>query len=94
MAKVLNGELDAVVVDDTVALQLTAGHAVLSATPLFSQSGAMLSEQYGVAVAPSNPELLSAVNEVITELKNSGELSAMIKKYEAMAREQTGAAAQ
>lgn len=94
VAKVLRGELDAVVVDDTVALQLTAGHAALSATPLFSQSGAMLSEQYGVAVAPSNPELLSAVNEVITELKNSGELSAKIKKYEAMAREQTGAAAQ
>jgi len=94
VAKVLNGELDAVVVDDTVALQLTAGHAVLSATPLFSQSGAMLSEQYGVAVAPSNPELLRTVNEVITELKNSGELSAMIKKYEAMAREQPGAAAQ
>ncbi|MDD4538891.1 MAG: ABC transporter substrate-binding protein [Lentisphaeria bacterium] len=84
VAKVLNGELDAVVVDDTVALQLTAGHAVLSATPLFSQSGAMLSEQYGVAVSPSNPELLSAVNEVITELKSSGELSAMLKKYEAM----------
>lgn len=94
VAKILNGELDAVVVDDTVALQLTAGHAVLIATPLFSQSGAMLSEQYGVAVAQGNSELLSAVNEVITELKNSGELSAMIKKYEAMAREQTGAAAQ
>ena len=94
VAKVLNGELDAVVVDDTVALQLTAGHAVLSATPLFTQSGAMLSEQYGVAVSPSNPELLRTVNEVITELKNSGELSAMIKKYEAMAGEQSGAAAQ
>lgn len=94
VAKVLTGELGAVVVDDTVALQLTAGHAALSATPLFTQSGAMLSEQYGVAVSPSNPELLRTVNEVITELKNSGELSAMIKKYEAMAREQTGAAAQ
>ncbi len=94
VVKVLNGELEAMVVDDTVALQLTAGHAVLSATPLFSQSGAMLSEQYGVAVSPGNPELLSAVNEVIIELKSSGELSTMIKKYEAMAREQTGAAAQ
>lgn len=53
---------------------IAAGHPEFVRSPLLSH------ETFAVAVAKGNVELLDVVNEVITELKTSGQLEAMLRE--------------
>ncbi len=74
---VKNGKLDAVVVDSATgkALAEENGLKVVEDTEAFE------SEEYAIAVAKGNEELLDAINEVLAELKESGEVDALAEKY-------------
>lgn len=73
----IQDKVDAVVIDDQVARALTADTAdvVVIETPFTS-------ENYGIAVAKGNEEVLNAANEAIKELKDSGKLDEIFAKYE------------
>ena len=42
-------------------------------------------EEYGIAVAKGNSELLAVINEVIQELKNNGSIEKWVEDYSALA---------
>lgn len=42
----------------------------------------LTTEEYAIAIAKENSELLGSVNSVLTEMKNNGELDAIILKYQ------------
>lgn len=73
----LNGKLDAVVIDDFPAQKFVAAHS----NKLQKLSDALTVEHYAIAVKKGNTQLLNDVNIVLKELKSSGKLDAIINKY-------------
>lgn len=73
----INGRLDAVVIDDIPAQKLVrlANHKV----KLFDDI--LFEESYRVAVPKGSTELLEAINQIILELKNTNEVDKMVEKY-------------
>lgn len=72
-----SGMIDACVVDDQVAKAVVAqdeGSFKILNTPYAE-------EEYAIAVKKGNLELLNKINAALDEMKNSGELAAIISKY-------------
>lgn len=73
----LNGKLDAVVIDDFPAQKFVSVHS----DKLQKLSDALTVEHYAIAVKKGNTQLLNDINAVLKELKSSGKLNAIINKY-------------
>lgn len=73
----LNGKLDAVVIDDFPAQKFVSVHS----DKLQKLSDALTVEHYAIAVKKGNTQLLNDVNIVLKELKSSGQLNTIIQKY-------------
>ncbi|MEM0224542.1 MAG: basic amino acid ABC transporter substrate-binding protein [Desulfurococcaceae archaeon] len=71
----LNGRLDAVIVDEPVAQALQRKYNVEISASI--ETG----EKYGLAIKKGNAELLNAVNKALNEILNSQEWYDIISKY-------------
>ncbi|MDO5100842.1 MAG: transporter substrate-binding domain-containing protein [Eubacteriales bacterium] len=73
-----NNKIDAIVMDEAPAKELVEATgdalAIIEGEPLFV-------DQYAVALQKGNTELTAVVNEVIKELKDSGEFDKIVEKY-------------
>lgn len=72
-----SGKIDAVVIDNFPAKQ----HVQESNGAIKLLDEALTAETYAIAIKKENKELVELVNEVLKELKDSGELAAMFAKY-------------
>ena len=73
----LNGKIDCIVMDEAPALELVAssdGLAILSGDALFEDS-------YAVAIKKGNDQMKAAVDAVITQLQESGEMDEIIASH-------------
>lgn len=73
----IDGRADAVVIDNQPAKKFVAANAdkiEILPTPLTEES-------YAIAVAKDNTQLLEDINKALAELKESGELDAILDKY-------------
>ena len=71
----LNGNVDGVVLDTPVALRYAAENPVVMAAEIIT------GEEYGFAVAKGNKELLEKLNKGLEEVKTSGKMDELLKKY-------------
>ena len=72
----LTDKIDAVVIDNEPAKKL-----VENSEGLVKLDENLTSEQYAIAVAKDNTELLDAINGALSEMKENGELQAILDKY-------------
>lgn len=73
-----NGKVDAVIIDSFPAQTLVKQNKDLKLLEGVSFS----SEQYCIAVKKGNKDLLAKVNKIIKQMKDSGEIDKIVKKYE------------
>ena len=76
----VSGQLDAVVIDELVAISLAKKNPGYQAIPLVNREGAGLMEveKFGMIVAKGNEALLDVVNATITEMQADGSLAEAI----------------
>ncbi len=72
----ITDKIDAVVIDNEPAKKL-----VENADGLVKLDENLTSEQYAIAVAKDNQALLDAINDALKEMKENGELQAILDKY-------------
>ena len=75
MEDLKSGRIDAVIIDEQVAMQLSNQNDGYKAIPLNYQNGDPVEESYGVAIPKGNPDLVEAVNAVIAELKAGDQIN-------------------
>ena len=75
----INGKIDAVVIDDFPATKFIEKNP----DKIVKLNEALTVEKYALAVKKGDAEMLKTVNEVISEMKSSGELDKIIEKYKA-----------
>lgn len=73
----INGQIDAVVVDDFTADKLIEKNSDV----IQKVAQSLTEEEYRIAVAKGNTELLNVINEAILEMKNSGKIDEIVEKY-------------
>lgn len=73
----INGKIDAVVIDDFPAKKFIQKNA----DKLVKLDEALTVEKYAIAVKKGDAEMLKVVNEVLGEMKSSGDLDKVISKY-------------
>lgn len=80
-------KIDAVVTDKLTAELIVKNNSGLKTFKLVDKSGNPIAEieEYGIAVAKGNSELLAVINEVIQELKNNGSIEKWVEDYSALA---------
>ncbi|MBC7322784.1 MAG: basic amino acid ABC transporter substrate-binding protein [Acetomicrobium sp.] len=71
----INGNVDGVVLDTPVAKRYAAEKPVVMVAEIIT------GEQYGLAVAKGNKELLEKLNKGLEEVKASGKMDELLKKY-------------
>ncbi|MCL2674621.1 MAG: basic amino acid ABC transporter substrate-binding protein [Defluviitaleaceae bacterium] len=75
----LNGQIDAIMVDSATAEFFYNAHAgdlrIIRDDEYFGR------EQYGIAVGQGNPRLLEAINEVLEEMLASGEIDTLVAYF-------------
>ncbi len=71
----LNGEIDAVVLDSPVAERFA------QTQPVSIVGIIITNENYGIAVNKGNSELLSKINDGLSKMRSSGQLTALVDKY-------------
>ncbi len=75
--------LDCVVVDELPAqylVQNTKNHS-LQCAALYYDAETATEEQYAICVTPGNTELLTAINEVLAEMKANGEIDRLVSQH-------------
>ena len=72
----VNGQVDAVVIDNAPAKEFVAANPGLKILDT-----AYAEEEYAIGVAKGNTAMLDAINGALEELKNDGTLQAIIDKY-------------
>lgn len=75
----INGKIDAVVIDNFPATKFEQKNP----DKIVKLDKALTSEGYAIAVQKGDEALLKVVNEVLSEMKSSGELDKTIEKYKA-----------
>lgn len=75
VASMKSGRCEFVIADIDPAKNCVKGEADLALSDFVS------SEEYAVAIRKGQPELLAAINEVISELKASGKLQKIVEQY-------------
>ncbi len=81
----LNGTVDYVVIDNGPAAQLVAQNSDIKMIDI-----ALSTEEYAFGVDKAQPELLTAVNALIAEIKANGTLQALFDKYDALTYDDDG----
>ena len=76
IAALMNGQIDSVVIDNEPAKNYVAANPGLKIL-----NTAYADEDYAIAVAKDNDELLNKINAALKELKASGELQKIVDKY-------------
>lgn len=76
---VINGDIDAVVVDIPVAKLYVNQYP--DQLKIIENTSEFPEEQYGIAVEKGNTELMDAVNSTLTEMMESGELDQIAVEY-------------
>lgn len=76
--KLINGQVDAVVIDNAPAQELVAANADQGLKILDT---AYADEDYAIAVQKGNTQLLDAINSVLAEMEADGTTQAIIDKY-------------
>ncbi len=76
------GTIDAIVIDSDVSKKYVEGNMGLKVL----ETGAV-KEDYGIAIAKGNDALRDEINAILKEMKDSGELDEIIKKYVSPAKE-------
>lgn len=66
---IVNKRLDAVIMDEYVAIKIASENDQLKAIKLTYANGEEVSEEYGVAIPKGNQELVDIINKVIEKLK-------------------------
>ncbi len=66
----IGSQVDCVVVDELPAQFIVGKNSGLKCAPLYYDAETATEEQYAMCVTPGNEELLTAINEVLTELLN------------------------
>ncbi|MBR2449055.1 MAG: transporter substrate-binding domain-containing protein, partial [Clostridia bacterium] len=79
---VANNQIKLAIVDDEVANQIVAANSNVKAIQI-----ALSTEKYGIGINKSNKGLAFVVNKVLAQLKESGELNAIIERHTAAAAE-------
>ena len=72
---ILNNRLDAVVMDEFVAIKIAGDYDALKAIKLVYEDGGDVAEEYGVAVPKGNQALVDRINKVIDALNNDGKIA-------------------
>ena len=72
----MNGQLDAVIIDEAPAKEFVAANEGLTILP-----GNWVEEQYCAAVDEGNTELLNAINTALNELMDDGTVQEILDKY-------------
>ncbi len=75
MSDLLNGNIDAIVLDSPVANRFAA------VRPVKVVGVIVTGEQYGIAVKKGNKELLEKINSAIKVLNETGKMAELIDKY-------------
>lgn len=75
LSDLLNGNIDAIVLDSPVASRFAA------TKPVKVVGIIVTGEQYGIAVRKGNKELLNAINNALKQIIESGKMSELIDKY-------------
>lgn len=71
-----------VVVDEMPATYLTENmNRDLRCAPLYYDAETATEEQYAICVTPGNTELLNAINEVLEEMLESGEIDRLVSEH-------------
>lgn len=73
----INGKIDAVVVDDFPAKKFVEKNS----DKLVKLNDALTVEKYAIAVKKGDADMLKVVNEVLEEMKSSGEMNKIFEKY-------------
>lgn len=71
------GKIDAVVIDDFPATK----YVEKNADKIVKLEEPLTNEEYAICVSKGNTEIVDAINEVLKELKDSGELDAIVSNY-------------
>ena len=71
-----NGNVDAIIMDDTVAKKAVAANTDFKVIDI-----ALTTESYGIAVKKGNKDLLDKINKAIKELKDEGKIDAFAKEW-------------
>lgn len=74
---VVNGKLDAVVMDKTTGEEIAKKYGL----KVVEDAEAFESEEYAIAVKKGNSELLKTINSVLTEMMDNGEIQQLVDKY-------------
>lgn len=77
ISDLIAGQIDAVVIDDFPATKFVESNA----DKIKKLDQALTEEEYSILVAKGDTELLNVINEVINDMKASGELDAIISNY-------------
>lgn len=77
VADLINGKIDAVVIDDFPAKKFVEKNP----DKIAKLEEALTTEQYAIAVPKGDKAMLDTVNSVLSELKSSGELDKIVEKY-------------
>ena len=77
VSDLLAGRIDAVVIDDFPAEKLVEKNS----DKIKKLDEALTSEDYAIAMPKGSTELQKLVNEVLQEMKDSGEMDEIVSKY-------------
>ncbi|MBR4676316.1 MAG: transporter substrate-binding domain-containing protein [Victivallales bacterium] len=79
----VNGRLDAVVIDELVAISLAKKNPGYKAIPLVDKDGKGLDapEEFGMIVSKGKEDLLDVINEVIDQMLKDGSMNEAILKH-------------
>lgn len=81
--------VDVVIIDELPAQFITDKNSSLKCLPLYysgetDAEDAPVEEQYAICVTKGNTELLNAINEVLAEMMEAGEVEALVMKHMGM----------
>ncbi|HUU08469.1 MAG TPA: basic amino acid ABC transporter substrate-binding protein [Dehalococcoidales bacterium] len=77
MQDLINGQIDAVVADNPLAL----GYIGKNADKLKAAGGVFTEENYGIAVCKTKPELVAKINEGLAAVKAAGVIDQLVDKW-------------
>jgi polar amino acid transport system substrate-binding protein len=77
MQDLMNGQIDAVVADNPLALEYIGKNA----DKLKSAGGVFTDENYGIAVCKTKPELVAKINEGLAAVKAAGVIDQLVDKW-------------
>ncbi|MBQ8093194.1 MAG: transporter substrate-binding domain-containing protein [Clostridia bacterium] len=80
---VLNGTVDAWVIDDLTAAEMVASNNAGNGKKLVILSEAMTTEPYAFAFAKGSDDLVGAINYIVNEMVTDGTIAALFEKYNA-----------